>query len=591
MAIEFQRNLRSYNSGVPFPALVSIQTPIFVKIKTQMNQLVSNKKNILKVHPADNIIVALQDLPVGAEIHLQGEKIVLQEPIPTKHKFAERDFAIGETIIMYGVAIGKALLPIQAGARISRENVAHATAEYGVGKHRSGWQAPDISRFRDRTFRGYHRSDGKVGTRNYWLVAPLVFCENRNIRVVQEALLEPLGYLTKRDFSVDIQALIQKYKAGARAEEISELPILQSGPELWRNRLFSNVDGIKFLTHDGGCGGTRQDSEALCRLIAGYILNANVAGATILSLGCQHAQIQLLQETIREFDPNCSKPLYFLEQQKIKSERELIAQAVRKTFVGLMEANQIQRRPAPLSRLRLGLECGGSDGFSGISANPALGYASDLLAALGGATMLSEFPELNGVEQELINRCTTEASAEKFVSLMRAYSQRAKQAGSGFDMNPSPGNIRDGLITDAMKSAGAAKKGGTSPVTDVLDYTEQTRHAGLNLLCTPGNDVESTTALAGSGCNLIAFTTGLGTPTGNPIAPTIKISSNTALARRLPDLIDLDAGSIISGEDSIETKGEELLELIIQVAGGDYLTKAELLGQDDFIPWKRGVSL
>ncbi|MCB0638506.1 MAG: UxaA family hydrolase, partial [Lewinella sp.] len=190
-----------------------------------------------------------------------------------------------------------------------------------------------------------------------------------------------------------------------------------------------------------------------------------------------------------------------------------------------------------------------------------------------------------------INRCVSEEKAEKFASIMQTYAQRAVEAGSGFDMNPSPGNIKDGLITDAMKSAGAAKKGGTSPVVDVLDYTEQAVKPGLNLLCTPGNDVESTTGLAGSGANLIVFTTGLGTPTGNPITPTVKMASNTVLATRMADIIDIDAGSIITGEDTIETKGEELLELLIRIASGEEMTKAERLGQYDFIPWKRGVSL
>lgn len=556
-----------------------------------MRQSFSVNKNILKVHPSDNIIVALQDFSAGEEISFDGRKIRLMEPIHTKHKFAESDFTEGDTIYMYGVIIGKAIRPIPAGARISRENVVHASAEYSIGKRQADWQPPDVSRFSNRTFYGYHRADGKVGTRNYWLVVPLVFCENRNVKVMQEALSEQLGYATGRDFSVNTTALIERYRAGAPADEILQTNILRDSDSIRRNRLFPNVDGIKFLTHDGGCGGTRQDSEALCRLIAGYVANPNVAGATVLSLGCQHAQFQLLENAIREFDPDFSKPLFFLEQQKIKSERDLIAEAVKKTFVGLMEANKTERRPAPLSYLTLGLECGGSDGFSGISANPALGYTSDMLVALGGKTILSEFPELNGVEQELINRCTTDENAEKFACLMRTYSQRAREVGSGFDMNPSPGNIRDGLITDAMKSAGAARKGGTSPVTGVLDYTEQSVQPGLNLLCTPGNDVESTTALAGSGCNLIVFTTGLGTPTGNPIAPTIKMSSNTALARRMPDLIDLDAGTIISGEDTIESKGEELLELMIRVANGEQLTHAERLGQDDFIPWKRGVSL
>jgi altronate hydrolase len=556
-----------------------------------MSPSLTAKKNLLKVHPSDNVIVALQDFAAGDEVAYNGHSYHLPENIPTKHKFAERDFAEGETIVMYGVTIGKALQPIPAGARISTENVVHASAEYSVGKRQPDWQAPDVSRFKNATFNGYHRADGKVGTRNYWLVVPLVFCENRNIKVMQEAMLEKLGYIRERDFSVNVEELVIKYKNGATADELLDASILKTSADIQRNRLFPNVDGIKFLTHDGGCGGTRQDSETLCRLLAGYVTHPNVAGATVLSLGCQHAQFQILEKAIAEFDPDFKKPLFVLEQQKSNSEREFIAEAVKQTFVGLTEANKIERRPAPLSHLTLGLECGGSDGFSGISANPALGYASDLLVALGGKTILSEFPELNGVEQELINRCTTDAAAEKFARLMSAYSQRAQEVGSGFDMNPSPGNIKDGLITDAMKSAGAAKKGGTSPVTDVLDYTEQATRPGLNLLCTPGNDVESTTGLAGSGANLIVFTTGLGTPTGNPVAPTVKMSTNTALARRMPDLIDIDAGTVISGEDTIETKGEELLELLIKVASGEQLTHAERLGQDDFIPWKRGVSL
>jgi altronate hydrolase len=437
---------------------------------------------------------------------------------------------------------------------------------------------------------GFHRPNGKVGTRNYWLVVPLVFCENRNINTIRDAMLEKLGYVKEQDFAVDISELIAKFQRGEPETDMLSCDILRSSHELQSNRIFKNVDGIKFLTHHGGCGGTRQDAEALCRLLAGYINHPNVAGATVLSLGCQNAQIQILEATIAVFDPQFNKPLYILEQQKSKSERDFIAEAVKRTFIGLMQANKNERRPSSLKHLTLGLECGGSDGFSGISANPALGYASDLLVALGGTAVLSEFPELNGAEQELINRCTSDEAAHKFASLMSAYSKRAVEAGSGFDMNPSPGNIKDGLITDAMKSAGAAKKGGTSPVTDVLDYTEQISKPGLNLLCTPGNDVESTTALAGSGANLIVFTTGLGTPTGNPIAPTIKMSSNTSLATRMADIIDINAGTVITGEDTIATKGEELLDLLISIASGE-VTKAERLGQDDFIPWKRGVSL
>ena len=214
-----------------------------------------------------------------------------------------------------------------------------------------------------------------------------------------------------------------------------------------------------------------------------------------------------------------------------------------------------------------------------------------MLVVLGGITILSEFPELNGVEQDLLDRCRDRKLAEKFASIMKRYSERAIALGSGFTKNPSPGNIKEGLITNAMKSAGAARKGGTSPVTDVLDYTEQSTIPGLNLLCTPGNDVESTTGLAGSGANVIVFTSGLGTPTGNPVCPVIKVSSNTSIYENMKDIIDFDTGSIISGDDSIQSLGEKLLDYIIEVASGRKVPAAVQLGQDDFMPWKRGISL
>jgi len=257
----------------------------------------------------------------------------------------------------------------------------------------------------------------------------------------------------------------------------------------------------------------------------------------------------------------------------------------------LIEINKLERKPAPLSKLCIGLECGGSDGFSGISANPALGYVSDMLVSLGGSVILAEFPELCGVEQEMSDRCADENIAQRFMHLMRTYNSRAEADGSGFYMNPSPGNIKDGLITDAIKSAGAAKKGGTSPVVDVLDYPQKVVNHGLNLLCTPGSDVESTTAEVASGANIVLFTTGLGTPTGNPIVPVIKLSSNTNIYNRMPDIIDINCGTIIEGKETMPQAGERILNYVIQVASGNIQPKAVQLGQDDFIPWKRGVSL
>jgi altronate hydrolase len=241
--------------------------------------------------------------------------------------------------------------------------------------------------------------------------------------------------------------------------------------------------------------------------------------------------------------------------------------------------------------LCIGLECGGSDGFSGISANPTLGVLSDMVVSLGGSVILAEFPELCGVEQELSNRCHNEQTALKFMELMTSYNARAKAVGSGFHANPSPGNIKDGLITDAIKSAGAAKKAGTSPVVAVLDYPEKVTTSGLNLLCTPGSDVESTTAEVAAGANIVLFTTGLGTPTGNPVAPVIKVSSNTKLSEKMPDIIDVNCGTIIDGTETITQAAERLLDFVITVASGYQQPKAVRLGQDDFIPWKRDVSL
>src|SRR4029077_9375118 len=269
-----------------------------------------------------------------------------------------------------------------------------------------------------------------------------------------------------------------------------------------RPRIFKNVDGIKFLMHQAGCGGTREDASNLCGLIAGYLHNPNVAGATVLSLGCQHSQAAMLREQIARRDRNFSKPLLVFDQQQSGLEFTMLSDAVRATFLGVVEVDKKTRAPAPLSRLCVALKWGGGEGFSGIWANPAIGHASDIIAALGGRTILSEFPELCGVEQSLIDRSRRKEVGDRFIELMRDYAARAKAVHAGFEMNPSFGNIKDGLLTDAMKSAGAARKGGSSPVTAVLDYPEYSSEPGLNLLCTPGNDVECVTAQVAAGSNV-----------------------------------------------------------------------------------------
>jgi len=544
-------------------------------------------RSILKIHPRDNVIVALKNLSKGDAINFEGSTYILQDNIPAKHKFFIKDLQPGDEVTMYGVLVGRAQNFIPIGGLMSTSNVKHAAQDYDYRGSAYKWNPPDVSRFVGRTFKGYHRSDGRVGTANYWLFIPTVFCENRNLDVIREALHNELGYAVTDKYKQFTHQLTAAYKRGADLRHFDVDLAADGHPK----RPFENVDGIKFLNHQGGCGGTRQDAATLSKLLAAYADHPNVGGVTVLSLGCQHLQVPQFMADLRERNPHFNKPLHVFEQQQSQSEEELITEAIRTTFVGLLEINSIQRSPAGIEHLNVGVKCGGSDGFSGISANPAVGYCADLLVALGAKVLLAEFPELCGVEQELVDRCVDENTARKFITLMRNYEEEAKKAGSGFHMNPSPGNIRDGLITDAIKSAGAAKKGGTSPIVDVLDYTEPATKPGLSLVCTPGNDVEATTGQAASGATLILFTTGLGTPTGNPVCPTIKIATNSALSRRMKDIIDIDTGPIIDGEKTIEEMGEEILDYCIQAANGEVVPKAVQLNQDDFIPWKRGVSL
>lgn len=542
--------------------------------------------NVLRIHSKDNVLVALQDLKKYEEISFENRSTVLLEDIPAKHKFYLNEMMPGDSVIMYGVLVGKIQQHVWPGMRMSVNNLKHAADKYAYKNEPVTWQPPDVSTFINKTFNGYHRKDGRVGTANYWLFIPTVFCENRNLDVIKEALHNQLGYGVTGRYKNYVSELKEAFLKGDNLNTISFSP-----SAIEHKRFFKNVDGIKFLNHQGGCGGIRQDAAVLSKLLAAYADHPNVAGITLLSLGCQNLQTQDFISDIKIINPLFDKPLYIFEQQQSQSEEQLISEAIKKTFEGLIEINKLERAVAPLSKLCLGVKCGGSDGFSGISANPAVGYASDLLVALGGTVLLAEFPELCGAEQNLLDRTIHKEDAEKFIHLMERYEDTVTKSGSSFSMNPSPGNIKDGLITDAIKSAGAAKKGGTSPVTAVLDYAEIATKPGLNLVCTPGNDVEATTGKAAAGATLILFTTGLGTPTGNPICPVIKVATNTVLANKMNDIIDIDTGGIIDGNKTIKEMGEEILEYCIEAASGRIIPKSVLLNQDDFIPWKRGVSL
>src|SRR5438552_2582241 len=439
---------------------------------------------VLKLDPRDTVLIALTDLQRGAQISFDSQTYTLESDVPAKHKFAAEDLPIGASVKMYGVIVGKALEPIRRGGLLTTRNIHHQAAAFHEKTGEFHWAPPDVSKWQQRRFFGYRRDDGQVGSRNYWIVVPLVFCENRNISVLKQALEEELGFAAPQVYRRQVAELARLYQRG-QTEEIKTRTLTGDLPSPPRSRIFEHVDGLRFLLHEGGCGGTREDSNNLCGLIAGYINHPNVAGATVLSLGCQHAQVGILRRELLERNPNFDKPLVIVEQQQSGTEAAMLTEAIQDTFLGLMKANECQRTNAPLSSLCLGLKCGGSDGFSGLYAN----------------------------------------------------------------------------------------------------------QPGLNLQCTPGNDVECVTAQVGAGASVVLFTTGLGTPTGNPIAPVVKLSTNSALAQRMADIIDIDTGGIISGEKTIEQMGEEVLDFGNQVASGEIRTKAEGKGQEDFIPWKRGISL
>ena len=367
---------------------------------------------VIKIHPKDNVLVALTNLVKGESIQYQNDTYILKEDIEEKHKFFIKDIEVGSFVTMYGITVGKIVVDkVAIGQRMTTQNTKHEADPYSYRGKKITWQAPNVSKFANKTFNGYHRSDGKVGTANYWLFIPTVFCENRNLDVIKESLHHALGYTITDKYREFTDQLISSYQQTGHMgidEQTALAPITHK-------RIFKNIDGIKFLNHSGGCGGTRQDASTLSNLLAAYADHPNVAGVTLLSLGCQHLQIQDFKDDLQKRNPQFRKPLIIFEQQQSQSEEQLIKSAIQQTLTHLVEANKIERTPAPLSKLCIGVKCGGSDGFSGISANPAVGYTADILVALGGQILLAEFPELCGAEQELLDRCVDEKTANKFV--------------------------------------------------------------------------------------------------------------------------------------------------------------------------------
>ncbi|MDP1989758.1 MAG: UxaA family hydrolase, partial [Syntrophales bacterium] len=317
------------------------------------------KHRVLKVHTADNVIVALQNLQKGETIHYQGKEYVLAADINAKHKFFAQDMQPGEKVIMYGVLVGTVQQFIPAGGLMTTENVKHAADPFVYRPGNTQWTPPDVSKFAGRTFNGYHRSDGRVGTANYWLFIPTVFCENRNLDVIRETLHDKLGYAVTDKYKQKVQLLVELYAQGA---DISQADLSVKELVVKTDRLFKNVDGIKFLNHQGGCGGTRQDSALLGKLLAAYADHPNVGGVTVLSLGCEKLKVQDFVNDLKARNHHFDKPLFIFELQLSQSEEQMLTAAILQTFAGLIELNKRERRPAPLSQLSLGVKCGGSDG-------------------------------------------------------------------------------------------------------------------------------------------------------------------------------------------------------------------------------------
>ncbi|QWA13141.1 altronate dehydratase [Sodalis ligni] len=530
-------------------------------------------QNILKIDSTDTLIVALKDLKKGEKVSWDDEEYVLKTDVKAKHKFATREIPVGGVVSLYGVPVGKAIKAIAQGAAVTVDNIKHFAAPVSLDDSESyQWDVPDVSEWKDATFKGIIRGDGRVGTANYWLVFPLVFCENRNVQKVTDALNEALGYADNglKDFAHQLAA-----SSGERQASV---------------RPFPHLDGVRCFTVTSGCGGATSDSMTMCDVLAAYADHPNVAGVTVFALGCEKARIVDFKAALKKRNPDFSKEIIYFRQQDWDSEEKMMRDALKATYGAIQKTPVAERVDVPLSHLKLGVKCGASDGFSGISANPAMGLVSDWLVALGGASGLAEFPELCGAEGDIVKRCMTRELKEKFLSLMKHYEHVANFFDTSISDNPSPGNIADGLITDAIKSAGAAKKGGRAPVSAVCDYAEPMAESGLSLVCTPGNDVLAVTGLVAAGCNAVIFSTGLGTPTGNPIVPVLKISTNSAIAKRLVDMIDYDCGPIIDGTPlPIISRG--LFKTLIEAASGSYKVKADRLEQSDFMLWKRSLDL
>lgn len=491
----------------------------------------------LKINPADNVAVAILPLKAGETITVDGQDITLNEDIPAGHKFALKDLAEGENVIKYGYPIGHAREARKQGDWMNENNIKTNLAGLLDYTYNPVDASLDIAD-RKLTFKGYRRKNGDVGVRNEIWIIPTVGCVNGIANQLAENLRKETGC--------------------------------------------SGVDAIMAYPHNYGCSQLGDDHENTKKILRDMVLHPNAGAVLVVSLGCENNQPDVFREFLGDYDHDRVK---FMVTQKVDDEFEEGMKLLRKLYA---KASQDVREDVPLSELRVGLKCGGSDGFSGITANPLLGMFSDFLVAQGGTTVLTEVPEMFGAETILMNRCRNRELFDQTVKLINDFKEYFLSHGEPVGENPSPGNKAGGISTLEDKALGCTQKCGKSYVEGVLSYGERLKVKGLNLLSAPGNDLVAATALASCGCHMVLFTTGRGTPFGTYV-PTMKISTNSNLANHKPGWIDFNAGVILEDEP-MEQTCERFIDYIIRVASGEPVNN-EKKGYKEIAIFKNGVTL
>ena len=491
--------------------------------------------NVIRIHPQDNVAVALEPLPKGQSVRLGGLTVTPLEDIQRGHKLALAGIPSGTAVIKYGCVIGYARQDIPAGAWVHVHNMRTGLSESGTYTYRH--KVFPLPVMPPRTFRGYRRADGRAAVRNELWIIPTVGCVN---------------------------AVAQQL--------VRENQTLVSG----------SVEGLYTFSHPFGCSQMGADHVQTRKLLAALARHPNAGGVLVLGLGCENLTMDQFKAELGTWDERQVKFLVCQEAEDELTEGSRLLKELAEY------AGTFRRQDIPAGELVVGMKCGGSDGLSGITANPAVGRFSDYLIAMGGSTILTEVPEMFGAESMIFDRCMNEAVFQKAVAMVNAFKRYLVSHGQTVYENPSPGNKAGGITTLEDKSCGCVQKGGSAQITDVLEYGGFVTRKGLNLLSGPGNDLVSTTALAAAGAHLILFTTGRGTPFGAPV-PTVKISSNTALYAKKGNWIDFDAGTVVQGE-SLDDIGAHLLDFVICIASGDK-TRTELRGAREISIFKDGVTL